>query len=352
VAGSPFVIAEAGVNHNGKLDLALQLVDAAAHAKADAVKFQTFRADAIVTRAAPKAAYQERAPVDEASQLEMLKNLELDLAAHRAIAKRCSERGIEFMSTPFDLESVAMLDELGVRRFKVPSGELTNPPLLRAVARTGKPLIVSTGMATLGDVELALSVLARELAPELGENALWNPKAQDILRARVTLLHCTTEYPAPPEAANLRAMATLASAFGLPVGYSDHTEGPAISIAAVALGAVVIEKHITLDRTMRGPDHAASLETKDLAEFVRSLRAACAALGDGRKVPQPAEIGNRAIARRSLVAKRSIARGEAYSPENLTLKRPGTGVPSSQWDAMIGRPANRAYAPDELIDPS
>jgi N-acetylneuraminate synthase len=351
VAGEPFIIAEAGVNHNGRLETALELVDAAAKSGADAVKFQTFRAEAIVTRTAPKAKYQERAPVAEASQFEMLQRLELDFAAHRAIVARCAEKGIEFMSTPFDLESVAMLDELGVRRFKVPSGELTNPLLLRAVARTGRPLIVSTGMATLSDVEFALETVARELLPELARPSLSSNRAQEILRARVTLLHCTTEYPAPPESANLRAMGTLVAAFGLPVGYSDHTDGPAISVAAVALGATVIEKHFTLDRTMPGPDHAASLEATELGTFVKALRTVRVALGDGRKVPQGAELGNLRIARRSLVARVAIAAGEQYTTENLTLKRPDTGVPSCRWDDVIGRRANRAYAPDELIDP-
>ena len=233
----------------------------------------------------------------------------------------------------------------------MPSGELTNPLLLRAMARGGKPLVVSTGMATLGDIESALEVIAAELLPKLGKAAFWSQEGQELLRARVTLLHCTTEYPAPPESVNLRAMITMSTAFGIPVGYSDHTDGPAISAAAVALGAVLVEKHFTLDCSLPGPDHEASLDVAELAAFVSSLRAVRSALGDGRKVPQPAEIENRAIARRSLVARRAIAPGELYSVENVTLKRPGTGVPASRWDEMLGRPANRAYAPDDLIDP-
>lgn len=351
MAREPFVIAEAGVNHNGSLEVALALVDAAAAAGADAVKFQTFRAEGVVTRSAPKAEYQERAPVRESSQLEMLRKLELDEGAHRALVARCQERNIEFMSTPFDLPSVELLSRLGVGRFKVPSGEVSNPLLLRAVARTGKPLIVSTGMATLADVEWALETIAAELVPEQGRRAYWTEKGHTTLRDRVTLLHCTTEYPAPPESVNLRAMQTMRTAFGLPVGYSDHTEGAAISVAAAALGATVIEKHFTLDRTMPGPDHAASLEAAELAAFVQAIRAVGLALGDGRKVPHAAEIANRDVARRSLVAARAIRKGELLSADNLTLKRPGTGVPAHRWDEVLGRPASRDYAPDELLDP-
>jgi N-acetylneuraminate synthase len=344
-----FVIAEAGVNHNGRLDLALELVDVAAHSGADAVKFQTFRAASLVTPTAPKAKYQEKAT--GASQFEMLKSLELNEEAHRAVARRCVERKIEFMSTPFDLESIAMLDGLGVQRFKVPSGEVDNPVLLRAVARTRKPLIVSTGMSTLADVEVALGHIAQELVPEAGPQAAWTAVGQRKLHESVTVLHCTTEYPAPMEAVNLRAMVTMGNAFGVPFGYSDHTHGAAISCAAVALGASVVEKHFTTDRKLPGPDHAASLEPEELAEFVRMLRDVERGLGTGRKVPAAVEVPNRMIARRSVVAAMPIACGEPLTEQNLALKRPGSGIPASRFYEMVGRVALRDYLPDEPIDP-
>lgn len=345
-----FVIAEAGVNHNGSRELALKLVDVAAASGADAVKFQTFRADTLATRAAPLAKYQERSESKEGGQYEMLKRLELSEDDFAAVAARCEERGIEFMSTPFDVPSVALLERIGVRRFKIPSGEATNPLLLRAVAKTGKPLILSTGMCTLGEVEAALEILARTLVPDGGPASAWTAAGRAALAERVTVLHCTTEYPAPPSSVNLRAMTTMATAFGVPVGYSDHTEGVAISAAAVGLGATAIEKHFTLDRTMPGPDHAASLEPAELGSFVTALRAVHAAIGDGRKVPQPAELPNRGVARRSVVAARPIRAGERFSEENLTLKRPGTGIPAARFDDMIGVVAARDYAEDEFID--
>jgi N-acetylneuraminate synthase len=351
-----YVIAEAGVNHNGSLEMALQLIDAAAKAGVDAVKFQTFRGTEVVSRHAPKAAYQKATTGEAESQLAMVQKLELDAAAHRCLVAHCIARGVQFLSTPFDVPSVGLLVELGVPRLKLPSGELTNPLLLRAVAGTGLPVIVSTGMATLGEVEAALGVLAavyiaREGGPVLLPTAaMAHPAGRAALSARVTLLHCTTEYPAPYAEVNLHAMATLRAAFGLPVGYSDHTPGVAVPTAAVALGACLIEKHFTLDRTLPGPDHRASLEPGELAEMVRAVRAVEQALGDGVKVPTPSEVPNRAVARRSLVARTAIRRGECFSPENLTVKRPGTGVPASEYDAWLGRVASRDYVPDELID--
>lgn len=346
-----FVIAEAGVNHNGSLERALELVDKAALAGADAVKFQTFKAESLVTKSAQKAEYQARAMAGDGGndQLGMLKKLELDHAAHVKIAARCKEKGIEFMSTPFDVESVSMLEEMGMHHFKVPSGEIDNPLLLRAMAKTGKPLIVSSGMSTLSDVETALRIIAGVIAKEAGPEPFFTDTGLAVLRERVTLLHCTTEYPAPLDSVNLRAMQTMAKAFGLPVGYSDHTEGAAISCAAVAMGATVIEKHFTTDRSLPGPDHKASLVPDELVDFVRSLRAVHAALGDGRKVPAAAEIKNRLVARRSVVARTAIKKGEPYTLENLTLKRPGTGIPASRYDELLGRESNRDYQPDDLI---
>jgi N-acetylneuraminate synthase len=330
---SAFVVAEAGVNHNGSTELAMRLVEVAADAGADAVKFQTFRAEALATAGAGKAAYQERT-TGPGSQLAMLKSLELDADAHRALLQHCAERGIEFMSSPFDPESLDLLVRLGVRRLKLGSGELTNGPLLKRAAESGLPLIVSTGMATLDEVADALALLRRAGALD------------------ITLLQCTTEYPASPADANLRAMATLRDRFGVRVGYSDHTTGTAVAVAAVALGAAVIEKHFTLDRSMPGPDHEASLEPRELAELVAAIRSVESALGDGAKRPMEAELANRSIARRSLVAAVGIRRGEMFSEQNVAAKRPGTGIsPMRHWD-LIGVPASRDYSPDDLIDPA
>jgi len=326
---SVFVIAEAGVNHNGSVERALAMIDCAADAGADAVKFQTFHADALVSRGAAKAEYQVRATGDEESQLEMVRALELDEAAHRQLVAHCRARGIEFMSTPFDPESVALLVSLGVSRLKIPSGEITNPLLLRAVAATALPLIMSTGMSTLDEIEAALAVTGA--------------------RERVTLLHCTTEYPAPIGEVNLRAMATMAARFGLPVGYSDHTEGIVVASAAVALGAVVIEKHFTLDRGLPGPDHKASLEPSELRAMVAAIRAVERALGRVEKAPTPSEVKNLVVARKSLVAARAIRRGERFTPENLTTKRPGSGISAMRYDEWLGREADRDYEADELI---
>jgi len=353
-----YVIAEAGVNHNGSPDMALALVEAAARAGADAVKFQTFRAEAVISRTAPKAAYQVRTTGDAESQLEMVRKLELSRDAHRMLAERCTALGIEFLSTPFDLDSARYLArEIGVGKIKVPSGEITNGPFLLGVARLGKPVILSTGMSTLEEVELALGVLAFGFldGPLPGEAAfraaLASPAGRATLAGKVTLLHCTTEYPAPFDQINLRAMDTLASAFGLPVGLSDHSVGTAVAIAAVARGATVIEKHLTLDRGLPGPDHLASIEPDELASLVADIRQVEQALGSPLKQPAPAELANRTIARRSLVAAAPVRMGEKWTEENLTSKRPGGGLnPMAYWD-LLGKPAGRDYLADEPVSP-
>lgn len=358
-AAHTLIIAEAGVNHNGSLDRAIELVDAAAAAGADAVKFQTFRAERLASRRAPKAEYQKRETGTEQSQLEMLRALELGEEMHRSLIARCAQRGIEFMSTPFDHDSLRLLaDTFGLARLKLGSGDLTNAPLLLALAQTGKPLILSTGMATLADVEEALGVLAFGYAAGPGvapsraafRAAFESDAGQGGLRQKITLLHCTTEYPTPAADVNLRAMDTLRLAFGLPVGYSDHTEGSAIALAAVARGATVIEKHFTLDRNLPGPDHKASLESAELAAMVADIRRVEAALGDGIKRVAASERANRAVARKSLVAAKAIAAGEPFCPDNIEVKRPDGGLaPILYWD-VLGRPAPRAFDEDEPIE--
>jgi N-acetylneuraminate synthase len=328
------VIAEAGVNHNGSLDLAHRLVDVAAQAGADFVKFQTFRTEALVTRTAQKADYQKRTTGRTETQFAMLKKLELDENAFRELATYAKAKSIGFLSTPFDIESARFLATLGVSAFKVSSGDLTNIPFLRELAGMGLPIILSSGMATLGELEDAVDACERAGVPI----------------DKLTLLHCTTEYPAPVEEINLRAMQTIAAAFpGATIGYSDHSEGIEIPIAAVAMGAQIIEKHFTLDRAMEGPDHKASLEPAELATMVRSIRRVGVALGDGRKRPTASELPNRQIARKSIVAARPIAKGETFSEQNLSVRRPGNGISPARWDSLIGQPAVRDYAQDELI---
>lgn len=352
-----FIIAEAGVNHNGSLELALQLVDAAADSGADAVKFQTFKAERLATATAAKADYQVANTREDGSQLAMLKMLELEPAHHTILVERCKQRGIRFMSTAFDAESLAFLGTLGMPALKLPSGDITAGPLLLQAARLRMPLIVSSGMSTLADLEGALGVLAFGLLQDREpsgradfEAAYCSAEGQRALLAHVTLLHCVTQYPAPPEAVNLRAMDTMAAAFGLPVGYSDHTEGIEVALAAVARGASVIEKHFTLDRNLPGPDHAASLEPDELRQMVRSIRNIETALGSARKAPAAQEVGNRPVARRSVVAARAIRRGELFSAQSLAIKRPGTGIsPIDIW-SLIGRPASRDFDADELIE--
>lgn len=350
-----FIIAEAGVNHNGELDIALRLVDAAADAGADCVKFQTFQADRLASAMAPKAAYQQATTGAEDSQLEMLKRLELSRSAHLKLMERCKERGLVFLSTPFDHLSLSFLvDDLRLQSIKLGSGELTNAPLLYAAGRTGKDLLVSTGMGTLAETEEALGAiacgaLARAPSRAAFAAALESAEGKELIARRVALLHCVTEYPSPVEESNLRAMETLRGAFGLRVGYSDHTSGVAVAIAAAALGAEVIEKHLTLDRTLPGPDHRASLEPGELRDLVLAIRQVEAALGDGVKAPRPSEMKNITVARKSLVAACAIKEGEPFTTENLTTKRPGNGrSPFELWD-LLGKPATRNYRPDELI---
>ena len=350
-----YIIAEAGVNHNGSVDMARELVDVAASAGADAVKFQTFRAERLVGKTAQKAEYQKQTTGSEESQFAMIKKLELDLETHRVLQQHCRERGIEFLSTPFDMESVDLLAGLGVSRMKVPSGEITNALLMLKIAGAGLPVILSTGMSTLGEVEQALAVLAFGFAgtgqpsPAAFAGAYVSDEGQEALRKHVTLLHCTTEYPAPFADVNLRAMDTLHTAFGLPVGYSDHTEGIAVPIAAVALGAQVVEKHFTLDRTLPGPDHKASLEPAELAAMVRSIREVEQSLGSPLKAPAASELKNMSIARRSLVAACPIAEGEVFTEDNLVVKRPGNGMSPMLYWQVLGTTAQRSYAEDELI---
>lgn len=326
-----FIIAEAGVNHNGSLDTALQLVDAAKATGADAVKFQTFRADLLATRSAHKAAYQERTTDESESQFDMLRRLELDRDAHLKIIRHCQEVGIQFLSSPFDIASVDLLTEMNIAQFKIPSGEITNFPYLRHLAQKGKPVILSTGMSTLGEVEEAVDVLQSAGTKEL------------------TLLHCVTEYPAPYEEVNLRAMHTLRVAFGLPVGYSDHTPGIEISIAAVALGAAAIEKHFTLDRGLPGPDHAASLEPTEFRQMVNGIRNVTAAMGDGIKKPAACERANISVARKSIVASRSMPAGHRLLDTDLEVKRPGNGLSPRYLSALIGRSLRVALEQDATI---
>ena len=328
------IVAEAGVNHNGDARLAHQLIDVAADAGADRVKFQTFSADLLVTTSASKAGYQERSTGKEESQHAMLRRLELSREMHLELIEHCKRRGIGFFSTAFDLSSVRFLAELGAECFKVPSGEVTNLPYLRLIGSYGKPVILSSGMCTLGEIEAALGVLEASGTP----------------RARITVLHCTTEYPAPMEEVNLRAMLSIRDAFAVAVGYSDHTPGIEVSLAAVALGATVIEKHFTLDRSLPGPDHKASLEPNELAALVRGIRNIERALGSPVKRPSASELANIAVARKSLVAARAIRAGEPFSEANLTVKRPGSGVSPMCWDQVIGRRAMRDFRADELIE--
>ncbi len=357
MAESTFVIAEAGVNHNGSLDLALQLIDVAADARADAVKFQTFKASKLATAAAVKADYQVENMQEAGNQLGMLQKLELSLADHHVLVQRCQERGIRFMSTGFDAEALAFLATLGMPALKMPSGDITCGPLLLQAARLRMPLIVSTGMCTVGEIEDALGVIAFGLTTDREPTgradfmaAYRSAEGRRALAQHVTLLHCVTQYPAPPEAINLRAMDTMAAAFGLPVGYSDHTLGIEVSLAAVARGATVIEKHFTLDRAMPGPDHAASLEPGELRQLVAGIRNIERALGSTIKAPAAHEMANRPVARRSVVAARPIRQGVALTAADLTFKRPGTGISPIDFWALIGRRALRDFDTDELIE--
>jgi N,N'-diacetyllegionaminate synthase len=328
------IIAEAGVNHDGDVAKARALIDAASAAGADVVKFQSFSAAALATDTAPKAQYQERQTHLGGTQLDMLRRLELDASAHSALVAHCRMSGIEFLSTAFDDVSLDMLLLLGMTRYKIPSGEITNLPMLRRIGSLGKPVILSTGMATIGEIESALEALV------LAGTAM----------QMITVLQCTTEYPASMDDVNLRVMHSLAQAFGVSVGFSDHTTGLEASVAAVALGAIVIEKHLTLDRLAPGPDHAASIEPAEFAALVSAIRNVERALGSSRKQPSAQEFLNRVPARKSIVAARDIAAGAIVTAADLTAKRPGTGLSPMRWDDVVGRPARRAFVANELIE--
>jgi N-acetylneuraminate synthase len=352
-----YIIAEAGVNHNGDVNLAFELVEAAKEAGADAVKFQTFKTEKIISRHAPKAPYQIKQTGRKESQFEMLKNLELEEASHEKLLIHCEAREIDFLSSPFDLESLDFLSqELKLPRIKLASGEITNAPLLLRAGWKRKPIILSTGMSTLEEIESALGVLAfgylrTKLPPSLThfQNAYSSENGQSLLRESVTLLHCTTEYPAPLDSVNLLAMGTLQSVFGLQIGYSDHTNGIAVPMAAVANGAKIIEKHFTLNRNFDGPDHQSSMEPTEFKYMVDSIRNVEQAMGSTKKIPAPIEIENKKIVRKSLVAACDILKGELFCEENITFKRPGEGLsPMRFWDVM-GKKASRSFSKDEPI---
>ena len=328
------IIAEAGVNHNGSMKSAKKLVDVAAVAGADLVKFQTFKAESSVTHSANKAEYQKESTSSDESQFDMIRKLELDRAAHEELMEHCDHKSIPFLSTAFDHDSIDLLVELNIPFFKIPSGEITNLPYLRHIGRIGKPIIMSTGMATLDEVRAALDILVHSGAE----------------KDQITILHCNTEYPTPMEDVNLKAMLTMGDELEVKVGYSDHTLGIEIPVAAVAMGATVIEKHFTLDRTLPGPDHRASLEPNELKAMVAAIRNIEKAMGYGVKKPSPSEFKNITIARKSIVAKKPIGKGEVFSDENLTVKRPGTGISPLEWDRLIGERSNKAYSIDDFIE--
>ncbi|MCF6365362.1 MAG: N-acetylneuraminate synthase [Bacteroidales bacterium] len=328
------IIAEAGVNHNGDIETAKKLIDAAANAGVDYVKFQTFKAEQTVSKLAPKAEYQTENTNNKESQFDMIKKLELDKATHIELIKHCKKREIKFLSTAFDLDSIYTLKELGIGIWKIPSGEITNLPYLRKIGQQQQKIIMSTGMANLGEIEDALSVLEKA----------------GTLRDDITVLHCNTEYPTPMQDVNLNAMITIKNAFKVNVGYSDHTLGIEIPIAASAMGATVIEKHFTLDKTMEGPDHKASLEPDELTAMVSAIRNVEKAMGNGIKKTSPSEEKNKAIARKSIVASKNIKKGEILNDNNITVKRPGTGISPMLWNNIIGRKINRDFNEDELIN--
>lgn len=328
------IIAEAGVNHNGDIDIAKKLVDVAAESGADIVKFQTFKSENCVSKNAQKAEYQLQTTDSQESQLDMIRKLELDTKTHHILIDYCKQKNIEFLSTPFDIESVGLLHNLGLRIFKIPSGEITNLPYLREIGKLNQQVILSTGMANLGEIESAIEVLVDS----------------GTKRENITLLQCNTEYPTPFADVNLKAMKSLKKAFRLPVGYSDHTPGIAIPLAAVGMGAKVIEKHFTLDKNMEGPDHKASLEPHELKAMVQGIREIELALGDGIKRTSQSEAKNKPIARKSIVANCAIKKGEILSESNLYTKRPAGGISPMEWDKVIGTKAVRDFEPDEMIE--
>ncbi len=328
-----FIIAEAGVNHNGSVELAKKLIDVAVKSGVDAVKFQTFKAENLVSKNAQKAAYQKETTDKEESQLDMIKKLELGINTHKELMAYCEEKGIMFLSTPFDHDSIEMLNELGLEIFKVPSGEITNLPYLRHIGSLDKEVILSTGMADIGEIEDALDILV-----EAG-----------TIKGNITVLHANTMYPTPMEDVNLKAMVTIGNTFDIAYGYSDHTLGIEVDVAAVAMGATIIEKHFTLDKTMEGPDHKASLEPDELVAMVKAIRNIELALGSTIKKPSNSEKPNMAIARKSIVAKRAIKTGQLLSVDNLAIKRPGNGISPMRWDEIIGTVALKDYEIEELI---
>ena len=353
------IIAEAGVNHNGDENLAYKLVDAAYDAGADIVKFQTFKAAKLVTANAEQADYQIANTQKKESQFAMLSRLELSYEFHLELVEYCKKLGIEFLSTAFDSESLKFLvNDLKLKKLKIPSGDLTNAPLVLEHAQTGCDLIVSTGMATLAEIETALGIIAfgyvesqtEQPSIEAFEKAYYSELGQKLLKEKVTILHCTTEYPAPLQDINLKAMDTIANAFKLPVGYSDHSAGIHIPIAAVAREAKIIEKHFTLDQNMAGPDHKASLEPQQLKLMIEGIRNIELALGDGLKGPRPSEIKNKSVARKSLIAEKVIRKGTVFSEHNLTIKRPGSGQNPINYWSLLGREAKNDYQIGELIN--
>lgn len=329
---SVFIIAEAGVNHNGDIEIAKRLVDEVALAGADAIKFQTFKAESLVCKDARKADYQMTTTEQSESQFDMLKKLELTSEMHEQLIEYCTQKGIMFLSTPFDIDSIHYLVDCGINILKVPSGEITNYPYLREIGKTGKKVILSSGMSTLEEVQEAVNVLRNHGSGE------------------ITVLHCNTEYPTPYKDVNLLAMVTIRNELDVAVGYSDHTQGIEVPIAAQRLGASVIEKHFTLDRNMEGPDHRASLEPWELQAMVRAIRNIEQALGDGRKIPSESEIKNIGIARKSVVAQCDIKAGEKFTEVNLTTKRPGTGINPMRWNEMIGKTADKDFKADEMVE--
>jgi len=358
ISNSTYIIAEVGVNHNGRRDVAFQLVDVAVDAGVDAIKFQTFKPENLVTKEADKANYQKQTTDMNESQFAMLKRLELSYDLHYELVEYCHKNKIEFLSTAFDFESLDFLsNKLKLKKLKIPSGEITNGPLLLAYAKTGCDLILSTGMAVLGEIEEALSVLAFGL---IGDNitkpskaafqyAYLSAEGQKTLKDKVTVLHCTTEYPAPLKEINLNAMQTVYNAFGLKVGYSDHSEGITVPIAATAIGATLIEKHFTLDKTSVGPDHKASLEPDELEAMVKAIRIVEQSMGNGIKGPMPSEFNNIPIARKSLIVAKDIKQGEIFTEENIVLKRPGNGVSPMEYWNIMGKTAQQDYFRDEVV---
>lgn len=326
-----FIIAEAGVNHNGNLDIAKKMIDEASKTGVDAIKFQTFKTENLVCKGAKKAEYQKNNTDNKENQFEMLKRLEFSYEDFKELNEYCKLKDIMFLSSPFDLESIEMLKKLDIEIFKVPSGEIENVPYLREISKCNKKIILSSGMCNLSDIEFAIEILEKEGAKD------------------ISILHCNTEYPTPMEDVNLKAMETIKKAFSYEVGYSDHTEGIEIPIAAVALGAKIIEKHFTLDKSMEGPDHAASLTPKELKDMVCAIRNIEKALGNGRKIPSKSESKNKDIARKSIVSKRPIKKGEIFSLENITTKRPGTGISPKRFDEIIGKEAFKDFNEDEMI---